>query len=378
MHNGCRVGDTRCVFTFCHRLMRESIRLPTQVLVAATGLSALALAYYSGELYEREMQEDRFVEWLTAALFAIGGVIRLRQAVENRRPFDGLVAVFCFFVAGEEFSWGQRLIGYTPPTWFLAHNVQQETTLHNFAGVFGRPKWSLIVVLIGYGLLLPLARRIEPMRKVLDKVGATPPPDSLVPWYAMTVGFLVWYPISYSGEWLELVSSVLFLGAATTTSVFAGSVVAGALAALMLTFVSAHRGGGASGIACARAEVSGLLDDVIGGAGTVDLLAGTSSDQRVRSAMSDGEIDGSRLAKFGSTSCAGSIPSSRRRYAVDPWGSSYWISVEGMPDDSALMAVYSLGPNRRKDGRNEATNDDIVARRSIDPFGGAPSGAGDP
>jgi hypothetical protein len=352
--------------------MRESTKLPTQIVVTAITLSVLALAYYSRDLYELYMQEDHFVEWLTAALFAIGGGVRLRRAVRERRLFDGLVALFSFFVAGEEFSWGQRLIGYTPPAWFLSHNVQQETTLHNFAGVFGRPKWSLIAVLVGYGLLLPLAHRFAPTRRVMEKVGATPPPDSLAPWFAMTVVILVWYPLTYSGEWLELVAGVLFLGAVTTTGTFIASMAVGGVVALILMVVSARRSGGAPAIACARSEVSNLLSDITGGAGNIDLLAATSLDRRVWSAISDGDIDANRLAAFGSTRCAGSIPSSRRRYGVDPWGSSYWVRVDESADGTAAVEVYSLGPNRRRDESDNATSDDIAARRSIDPYAPEP------
>lgn len=348
--------------------MRESTKLSTQILVTAITLAVFAIAYHSRDLYELYMQEDHFVEWLTATLFAIGGGIRLRQAVKQRQVFDGLVALFSFFVAGEEFSWGQRLIGYTPPAWFLSHNVQQETTLHNFAGVFGRPKWSLIAILVGYGLVLPLARRFGPARKVMERIGATAPPDSLAPWFAVTIVMLVWYPLPYSGEWLELIASVLFLGAATTTPTFLVSLGVGAAASLALTVVSAHRSGGAPAISCARAEVSGLLSDITGGAGTIDLLAAKSVDKRVWSAISDGDVDASRLSTFQSTSCAGSIASSRRRYAVDPWGSSYWVRVHESADGTADVEVYSFGPNRRRDESSDGASDDIAVRRSFDPY----------
>lgn len=355
--------------------MREATKLPTQIVVAAVTLSVLGLASYSRDLYELYMQEDHFIEWLTAAVFAIGGGIRLRRAIEERRVFDGLVALFSFFVAGEEFSWGQRLIGYTPPDWFLSHNVQQETTLHNFAGVFGRPKWSLIAILVGYGLLLPLAHRFPPTRKLMERIGATAPPDSLAPWFAMTVVILVWYPLTYSGEWLELVAGVLFLGAATTTGTFAAAMAVGAVAALVLTVISAHRIAGTPAIACARSEVSNLLSDITDGAGTIDLLAAPSLEKRVWSAIADGDIDASRLSAFGSTRCDGSIATSRRRYAVDPWGSSYWVRVDEGADGTAAVDVYSLGPNRRRDKSGDATSDDIVARRSVDPYaaGAAPT-----
>jgi hypothetical protein len=346
----------------------ESNKLPTQIVVAAMTLVIVVVAYYSPNLYELHMQEDHFLEWLTVALFAIGGGIRMRRAVRARRVFDGLVALFSFFVAGEEFSWGQRLIGYTPPDWFLSHNVQQEATLHNFAGVFGRPKWSLIFILVGYGIVLPLASRLAATRKLMDRVGATAPPDALVPWYGMTILLLVWYPLSYTGEWVELVAGALFLGAVTSTGTFLTALIIGSVVALGLTLVSARRSGGAPAIACAQAEVSSLLTDITTSAGNIDLLAARSLEKRVWTAVVEREIDQRGLSGFGSTRCAGAIPSSRRRYAVDPWGSSYWVRVEETPDGNANVEVYSLGPNRRRDPGVGGKGDDIVARASIDPY----------
>ena len=82
--------------------------------------------------YWTAMQEDRVVEWWTALLFLGAGAIALSRAIRGRRAGDALVAVFCLAAAAEELSWGQRLIGYTPPAAFLEHNAQQEVNLHNF------------------------------------------------------------------------------------------------------------------------------------------------------------------------------------------------------------------------------------------------------
>ena len=53
----------------------------------------------------------------------------------KRSPVDvtllaGL-GLFCWFVAGEEISWGQRLLAFQPPEFFLRENFQQELNLHN-------------------------------------------------------------------------------------------------------------------------------------------------------------------------------------------------------------------------------------------------------
>ncbi|HEY3394771.1 MAG TPA: hypothetical protein VGK58_18845, partial [Lacipirellulaceae bacterium] len=174
-------------------------------IVALLTLSQLAPGFYFEVL-----QEDRFVEWLTATVFIAAAALRLSFAWQTRRVFDGLVGLFCIFVGGEEFSWGQRLFGFMPPAVFLERNTQQEFTVHNFADVFGEPKGVLILALLGYGLLLPLARRFG-LRSFLDRVGATAPSLRLVPWFVIAAGLLIWYPVDLTGEWVEALAAVLFL-----------------------------------------------------------------------------------------------------------------------------------------------------------------------
>ncbi len=74
------------------------------------------------------VQEDQIIEWMTfwsfflASLVSIWAMVRQKQS-ENVVPwFLFFVAVFCMFVAMEEISWGQRLFGYLPPSYFLEQN----------------------------------------------------------------------------------------------------------------------------------------------------------------------------------------------------------------------------------------------------------------
>jgi hypothetical protein len=88
--------------------------------------------------------EDGPVEWATAAaLLAAAGV----SVWTVRRPGAGCgrlhavtwvgLALLCLFAAGEEISWGQRVLGFSSPELFVRHNAQHETNLHNMvvAGV---------------------------------------------------------------------------------------------------------------------------------------------------------------------------------------------------------------------------------------------------
>lgn len=321
---------------------------------AALVVIAAFLGYYlSADEYVAAMQEDGVVEWMSFLLFAAAGVTGIVRGVNGRRVFDLLVALFCLFVAGEEISWGQRLIGYVPPDLFLENNFQQETNLHNFSGIFGRPKWVLAAALAGYGLLLPAAARNGLFRRALNRIGATAPPLPLVPWFAGAVLLLIWYPIEYTGEWVEMLAGGLFvasLSGSQTLIVIAASLPA----AIALAWLS-HIGGLSSleRLACARDETAALARDVVTSAGyPEELLSGGSIEKRIWSAAGAGYLDWNQLAAFNSVICRGEDPSrtrARRKYGVDPWGNAYWIQAEEAERGSGAIVIYSFGPNRRRD-----------------------------
>ena len=130
----------------------------------------------------------------------------------NRLPwfYSGLV-LFCFVVAMEEISWGQRLLGYRPPVYFLEQNFQQESNLHNIIATDYR-KLALSATITGYGVLLPLLALIRTSRSFLERVGIVAPPLGLLPLLAGTFLIQVIYPFGHSGEWVELMlgTGVLF------------------------------------------------------------------------------------------------------------------------------------------------------------------------
>ncbi len=75
----------------------------------------------------------------------------------------GIAALCCFYVAGEEISWGQQLFSWATPESWSHVNDQNETNLHNTsAWLDQKPRIMLeIGVLIG-GIIIPLLRRLRP------------------------------------------------------------------------------------------------------------------------------------------------------------------------------------------------------------------------
>lgn len=326
-----------------------------------------AFGSFAPTRYEMLMQEDRAVEWATVWLFLMAGAVGLFKSISQRRLFDGLVALFCLFVAGEEFSWGQRLVGYYPAEFFLANNFQQEANLHNLPQSFVQPKWILMLALGGYGILLPLLERTSGTRSYLTRVGATAPPFALLPWFAMAIVLLLWYPLTFTGEFVEAFAGGLFVVScgvsAAISQIMLGSAVGLAIA---MTTVSGRieRGRETHRNMCAEQEVKTLANDVVArSAGTTDLWRMRRVHKRVWSAIQEGYVDGSKLQMFTHPECDQSADL-RQKYGIDPWGSPYWLEMERARDGRRLVTVYSFGPNRRRDSVDDRA-DDVRATREM-------------
>lgn len=353
---------------------RPSVPVLLVVVAAVAAIVFATAATVAPARYDAWMQEDRLVEWATVWLFGAAAVIGGRSAWRERRWFDLLVALFALFVAGEEMSWGQRLIGFTPPEAFLAHNTQQEANLHNFAGVIGRPKWSLVLALLGYGLLLPVAARVPGLSTVVQRVRATPPAVPVAATLVAIALLLVWYPFSFTGEWAEFLAGLAFLAAARPgVPAFAVNVLGSLVFGALLAWWSARaltRGPDARlATACAASEAQGLVS-TLGFAADDDLLEpGGGVHKRVWTLVLEGWVDTASVrATMADRPCAGLAASTwttRRRYAVDPWGTAYWAHASDTPEGRRL-AVYSFGPNRRRDGvEGRAGGDDVVAEAIV-------------
>jgi hypothetical protein len=342
-----------------------SMKAILHAVPAVVVIGAFALANAAPDRYDAMMQEDRAVEWATVVLFGVAGIVRCYVALRSKRVFDFLVGIFCVFVAGEEISWGQRLIGYTPPGVFLEHNTQQEANIHNFADVFGRPKWMLVAALAGYGLLLPTLQRAASTRRLLDRIGAAPPTLSIAAWIAVVIALLIWYPLTFTGEWAELIAGWLFVASAPLSSRTVGVTTLAAIpAALAMTWLSAiRRPSDAAQLVCAQSEVNALVEDIVlGNAGTPELDAMTSVHKRLWGSVESGYIDDELLRRYRTVSCQGESAggaTTRRRYIVDPWGTAYWLDARRQENaDAHDVVVYSFGPNRRRD---DGPGDDVRA-----------------
>jgi hypothetical protein len=319
----------------------------------------LGLASFAPIEYSALVQEDRFIEWWTVTLFLAAAIALVFRAVARRSLFELLAAAFCIFVAGEEFSWGQRLLGFTPPTIFVQNSTQQEFTLHNFASLFGRAQGMLIVLLFAYGVVFPMFARLRP-GALFERAGVTPPPLSLAPWYLIAVGLLYWYPVDFTGEWVEaMAGGLFFVSTRPRSDRLLGWVLAAACGAFALTFASTRAAAAnPATIACAHREALALITDLKETAATPKLLIGSAAvHERVWTAIQDDFVHGDQLFNYALSACA-PVP----RYIIDPWGTAYWLRFSQSADSVRSVSIYSMGPNRRLDHSPESQSrgDDVV------------------
>lgn len=143
-------------------------------------------------------QEDGPVEWgTTIMLFGISvlslyHLIKLWPTKKTGWKLGTFLFVVLFlFAAGEEISWGQRILGVESSEFFIENNAQGETNLHNL--VVGDKKINKIIfsqllflVMFVYLIITPILFRKYHWFKDLANKFAVP----IVKWHH-TIAFLV-------------------------------------------------------------------------------------------------------------------------------------------------------------------------------------------
>ena len=146
-------------------------------------------AIWNVEYFENTyVKEDGVMEWYTVdALLACSALCGYRfwKLRRVRKPVFlavlGFLCLLFFFGAGEELSWGQRVLNVESSEFFREHNAQGETNLHNL--VLGDTKINKIIfskllgaVIILYVLVFPLLYSKLPVIRNLAATFAVPVP----------------------------------------------------------------------------------------------------------------------------------------------------------------------------------------------------------
>lgn len=146
-------------------------------------------------------QEDHVVEWLQFALClfsAVAAGVALWQLQFSPRvaaAFLLLLALGCFFLAGEEISWAQRVIGIETPPALAEANRQSETNLHNI-DIGLDPQLLFKLASVGLGLLgLVGIVAVRVLGQGGDSAQLLAPPAATIPGF---VGIVVYWLIMFA------------------------------------------------------------------------------------------------------------------------------------------------------------------------------------
>jgi cell division protein FtsW (lipid II flippase) len=134
-------------------------------------LTGLGLVFINVPLFEQYIGEDALVEWITVIALLMACLTCFIRAIKLQRHrtwlfllTSVLLGLVLFFGAGEEISWGQRILGIESSEYFKEKNLQGETNFHNL--VLGGIKinmwifsFLLTAVLGVYLLLIPFLYR---------------------------------------------------------------------------------------------------------------------------------------------------------------------------------------------------------------------------
>lgn len=340
----------------------------------------------SSDAYYIAVQEDELLEWATTWAFLIAAGVAVaasrRQWKRSRkRPWFLLgVGLFCFVVGMEEISWGQRVLGFRPPDYFLENNFQQELNVHNVISTDLR-KLAVKAVILGYGVLFPLLVLVPALPRKLASFAIVLPPVSLAPAFLAAFWLYESYPWSHSGEWVELMMGLGFLFAMiaawvsfrdfkdnktgraaftrlSTVAVLVATLAVGLLGMANATISRSQRAGSEEILEVAQREVDALRDDFLSG----KVQSRCNRHKRVYTFMRDYDQPALLEGSFAALQTQG-LPEARADFFLDPWNSPYWIRDRcSKSRGKRLTFVYSFGPNRRRDStRYEILGDDIGA-----------------
>lgn len=92
------------------------------------------------------------------------------------------------FIAGEEVSWGERLLGFDGPEQLVQRNLQGEANLHNLLGRTALHGLYIVVALWGIGLGRAIVRRVPWLRPVYLYA----PARDLMWWFLPTLAYYVY------------------------------------------------------------------------------------------------------------------------------------------------------------------------------------------
>jgi hypothetical protein len=130
-----------------------------------------------------------------------------------------LFAAFSALMALEEISWGQRALELEPSAFFQEHSDQQEINIHNVVQHYlkrhdypiTKTRKIAALVLVVYGVVLPILNAFERPKALLRRLRLVVPPPALMLGFLLGA-LLAWFdwPTRREEEIGELLFSLCF------------------------------------------------------------------------------------------------------------------------------------------------------------------------
>ena len=168
----------------------------TTILISFLLLSSYAFYHFGDKEWVVKLgKEDSLFEWLTTLCYLSASIFLFATYRKQKSIFYLLLAAVLFFGAGEEISWGQRLVGFNTPETLTKVNVQGEFNIHNLE-LFNRKQlngenttgWRRLLEMdllfklftIAFGFVLPVVTyHLKPIGRLVKKLRIPVPPASL-------------------------------------------------------------------------------------------------------------------------------------------------------------------------------------------------------
>lgn len=203
--------------------LAEWLTLSLVLVITAVGFS---VSYLDHDWFKNSfVVEDGFVEWMTVVGLVIGMFVCFRRVwmLRHARPWlflgmTTLLGLFFFFGAGEEISWGQRILGIESSEFFVENNAQGEMNLHNTVVngvkinklVFGRG--LAIMMLLYLAVAIPMYHKMPKVRDLADRFAIPIATNYQIAMYLFVIIVIqVLMDSSKKGEMLEFSGVYVFL-----------------------------------------------------------------------------------------------------------------------------------------------------------------------
>lgn len=136
--------------------------------IVTISIIALMKHLYYSTWFHFLRKEDSIFEYITAIGYFLGGLVMLKNArllqSKNTYRLRRIMAPFCFLVgislvmvAGEEISWGQRIVGIETPDFIAEVNTQNEITIHNHESILPYVYYAYFAI-AAYGVVSAIVK----------------------------------------------------------------------------------------------------------------------------------------------------------------------------------------------------------------------------